>query len=160
MSAPPAQDFNERARSVAASVLFAAAAAAIVGSVIDWVTIEPPSRLPPTENAEPFTGIEARDGWWVILGALVVMGCAVMLVLRRRSLYAWGAFLVWISVGAIAIADYRGVGDLNSDISQRMERVGDIEPGLGLTLVAAAALMGLLASAAGAAASPQSTSSA
>jgi hypothetical protein len=160
MSEPPAQDFTERARSVAASVLFAAAAAAIVGSVIDWVTIDPPPRLPPTENAEPFTGIEARDGWWVILGALVVMGCAAMLVVRRRSSYAWAAFVVWISVGAIAIADYRGVGDLSSDISRRMNRVGDIEPGLGLTLVAAAALIGVLASAAGVAASPHTTSSA
>ncbi|MGH2730383.1 MAG: hypothetical protein ACRDJI_07200 [Actinomycetota bacterium] len=157
MSEPPAQDFMERARSVAASVLFAAGLAAILGSVIDWVTIEPPPRLPSDQNAEPFTGVEADDGWWVIAAAVLVITSAVLLVLRRRSLYGWLGFAASTVIGSIAVADYRGVEEL----AERMDRVGrDVDPGLGLSLVAAAALVGLLASAAGAAASPKSTSSA
>jgi LPXTG-motif cell wall-anchored protein len=155
MSGRYEQDFLDRARSVAASVLFAAGLAAIVGSLLDWVTIDPPSRLPSEESADPYTGIEARDGWWVILGAIVVMGSAALLVIRQRALFGWTSFLVWIAIGAIAIADYRGVDDLSSDISRRMNRAGDIDPGLGLTLVAASALVGVIASVAGVAASPR-----
>lgn len=141
---------------MAASVLFAAGLAAILGSVMDWVTIEPPPRLPANQNAEPFTGIDANDGWWVIAAAALVITSAALLVLRRRSLYGWLGFAASTVIGSIALADYRGVEKL----AERMDRVGrDVDPGLGLTLVAAAALVGVLASAAGAAASPSSASS-
>jgi energy-converting hydrogenase Eha subunit C len=152
MSGRYEQDFLDRARSVAASVMFAAGLAAIVGSLLDWVTIDPPPRLPPDQNADSFTGIEAGDGWWVVLGALSIIAGATLLVLRPRPLYGWLAFLGSTLIGAIAIADYRDVDEL----TERMDRVGrDIDPALGLSLVAAAALVGLIASVAGVAASPR-----
>lgn len=137
--------------------MFAGGAAAIIGSLLDWVTITPPPRLPAAEveNAQPFTGIEATDGWWVIAGGVVLIAAAFLVVLRRRSGWAWLAFLASVVIGSIAIADYRGIGDLESALSQRMDVVGDAEPALGITLVAAGALVGLISSVAAVAATPR-----
>ena len=137
--------------------MFAGGAAAIIGSLLDWVTITPPPRLPAreVENAQPFTGIETGDGWWVIAGGVLLIAGAFLVVLRRRSGWAWLAFLASVVIGSIAIADYRGIGDLSSSISRRMEIVGEARPAVGITLVAAGALVGLIASVAAVAATPR-----
>jgi LPXTG-motif cell wall-anchored protein len=159
VSRPYEPDFFDKARSVAASLLFAAGITAALGSVLEWVTIEPPDIVPATENVDPYTGTEARDGWFTLAGGVVLMGCAALLVLKRRSTWAWIGFLTSIAIGAIAFADYRGVKELDSAIAERMGRVGEIAPALGLTLVAAAALVGLIASIIAVAASPRAPTS-
>ena len=161
-------DFFDRARSWAAVVMAIAWAAAIVGSSLDWVriTVRPElaedTRFDDQNSPEeprvsrPFTGLEAGDGWWSLAGGVVLVVSAALLVLRRRARWAWLGLLGAVLVGAIALADYRGIGDLSSSLSHRMNIVGQAEPGVGITLVAAGALAGLLGAVGGIAASPQS----
>ena len=167
MDEAPPRDFFDRARAWAATVMLAAGVLAIVGSTLDWVTIAIRPKLrddvsfgndqrqvTPPHVSEPFTGLEAGDGWWSVAGGAVLVLAAVgMLVIRKASL-GWLGLLGSVLVGAVAIADYRGIGDLSSSISHRLDIVGGAEPGLGLTLVVTAALGGLVGSVAGIAASP------
>lgn len=133
--------------------MMAAGAAAIVGSLLDWVTISEPAGFV-GEASEPFTGIEAGDGWYVVVAGSVLVVMSLLLTLRRKSFYGWLGFIDSIVLGVIAIADYRGVTDFASDIARRMDIVGDPDPGVGLVLVAVAALLGVVFSLAGVAASP------
>lgn len=154
MSEAETHDYFDKARSFAAAVLVAVGAAAIVGSFLDWVTIEPPGIIPADQahKLETFNGIEAKDGLVILGAAGIVIFCAVMLVLRKRSAWAWGAFIGSMTIGGIAVADYRGIDQI---FYQEMNRIGDPAPALGLTLVAAAGFIGLIASAAGVAATPR-----
>jgi LPXTG-motif cell wall-anchored protein len=158
-------DYFDRARTVAVALLLAAAVAATVGSLLDWVTISNPPRLArdvdfgdATVEAprapRPYTGVEARDGWVVIGGAVVVVVGAAGLALRRRSVYSALALLATVVIGAVAIADYRAIGDVTSSISNRMEITGDPEPAIGIMLVAAAAVVGLIGAVLGIVATP------
>ena len=158
-------DYFDRARSVAIAILVAAAAASIIGSLLDWVTITRRPRLAPNADfgaqqveeptiSQPYTGIEARDGWVVIGAAGVLVVASVGLGLRRRSFYAALAFVAAMVIGAVAFADYRGVGDLSSSISERMEIVGDPEPGIGIILVAVAGIAALIGAVLGLIATP------
>ncbi len=155
MSTSPHGGYFERARSVAASVLFAAAAAAIIGSVLDWLVVaETPPRVPANQahRLPPFSGLELGDGYAVIVASLVVIVSAFFIVLRRSSGFSWLAFLGCIVIGGIAISDYRGIQQLHVDL----EAIGrDPRPGVGLTLVAAAGFVGLIGSVAAIAASPK-----
>lgn len=149
-------DYFDRARRVAAAILIAAAAAAIIGSVLNWVTITPP----PTEAgqrqaSEPFSGIEARDGWYVIAAASILALSAVGLVWRRRGLYAGVAFVAAMVIGAIAFADYRSINEITSSLSERMNVVGDADPAAGIMLVAAGGFAGLLGAVVGLVATPR-----
>lgn len=137
--------------------MFIAGVVAIIGAAIDWVTVSPPEILPAAEadRAVPFTGLEARDGWWILGGGVILVVCAVELVLRRSSGYAWLAFVVSIVVGGAAIAAYRAVGDSSSALVRRMDRVGELDPAAGVYLVATAAVLGLIAAVIGIAASPR-----
>lgn len=146
-------DFFDKARGFAAAGMLASGGAGILGSLLDWVTIRSPAGFI-GEPSVPFTGIEARDGWYVIAASIVMIALAILLTWRRRGLYAWLGFLDSIVIGIIAIADYRGVNDLTSAISRRMDIVGDAEPGVGLILAAVAALIGIVASLTGVAATP------
>jgi hypothetical protein len=154
MSSPRPPDFFDKARSAAASVLFACGLAAILGALLDWVTVEPPEVVPPNQSflLDPFTGIEATDGWFVMIAGAVVILAAALLVLKSTSGYAWLAFLASMFIGGIALADFRGLEDL---FYREMDRIGDPEPAIGLLLVAAAGIIGVLAAAAGVAASPR-----
>jgi hypothetical protein len=147
-------DYFDKARSIAASVLFASGAAAIIGAVLDWVTVEErPPNVPADQldRLPPLSGIEVEDGWYVIGAAAVIWVSAFFIVLRRRAIYSWLAFVASIVIGAIAVADYRDVDGLLSDV----EGIGrGPEPGVGLLLVAAAAFVGMVAAVAGVAASP------
>lgn len=147
------RDTFDRARSVSAAFLVAAGAAVILGTVLDWVTIERPPIIPlDQENAaQPFSGLETKSAPYLLIAAGAVILLALLLVARRRSIYAWGAFLASMVIGAIAFQNYRGIDEL---FYEQMERIGDPAPALGLMLVAAGGVIGLIASAAGIAAIP------
>lgn len=154
MSPPSTGDFFERARAIAASVLFAAGAAALIGSFLDWVTVEAVPPEVPQEQAHrlpPFTGLELGDGWVVLGAAVVLLLAAFLVVMKGTSGFGWLAFLASVVIGGIAISDYRRIEEVHLD----MEGIGTGPgPGLGLTLVAAAGILGLIASVAAIAASP------
>lgn len=154
MSPPGTGDFFERARAIAASILFAAGAAAIIGSFLDWVTVEEVPPEVPEQQAHrlpPFSGLEAGDGWVVLVAGIVILVGAFFIVTRGTSGFAWLTFLASVVVGGIGMSDYRGITELHLD----MEGIGtDPAPGLGLILVAAAGIVGLIASAGAIAASP------
>jgi hypothetical protein len=151
-SRPP--DYFDKARLVAATFLFTAGVIAVLGALLDWVTISPPDVVPADQATKlaPFTGIEATDGWIVIVGGVLIIGSAALLVMRGTSGYAWIAFFASMVVGAVGVADFRGINQL---FYEEMDRIGKPEPGVGLILVAAAGIVGLIAAAAGAAASPR-----
>ena len=146
--------YFDRVRAISAAFLLAAGAAAIVGSLLDWVTVEPPIIIPAeqADRVAPFTGIEANDGWFVIALAILLILFAVMLVWRKRGIWAGAAFVVSMFIGGIGIADYRGIDQIFYD---EMRRAGDPTPALGLTLVAVAGFVGLAASASAIAATPR-----
>ena len=158
-------NYFDRARAWAAALLLAAGAAAIIGASLEWVTIEPPPEPPPgtdfegrpfgeTEASDPYTGLEASDGWFVAVAGAVLIGMAFSLPLKRKSGSAWLAFLASMVIGGVAFADYNAVADVTSSINDRMEVVGDTEPAFGLTLVAAAGIAGIIASVLGVIATP------
>ncbi|MCA1702250.1 MAG: hypothetical protein LC808_02855 [Actinobacteria bacterium] len=159
-------DYLDRMRGIAVAALVAAAIAASVGSLLDWVQITRRPALVPgydfgseavlaPQQTQPFTGIEAHDGWWVIGASLVILITAALLLVRKKSLYGWLSFLAAVVMGSIVFADYRGIGDLSSSISHRMDIVGEARPAIGLTMVAAAVLVAVIGSLVGVAASPR-----
>jgi hypothetical protein len=152
---PVRGDYFDKARNVAASLLVVTAAVAILGAFLDWVTITPPQSLAGRRQAtDPFSGVEARDGWIVVAAGAVTAICAPLLVLRRRGFYAGVAFVAAIVIGAIALASYRGINDLRSAISVRMDIVGEADPALGIALVAASSFVGLVGATLGIIATP------
>jgi hypothetical protein len=151
----PTRDYFERARMWAGTGLFAAAALVILGSFLDWVTVDAlPDRIPANQaaRAEPFNGFDIGDGWWTLGAGLVLLLCAVLLVLRPVSRYAWWAFVAAIVCGGIAISDYRGI----AEVFNEWGGIGrGPSAGIGLTLVAAGAFVGLISSVAAIAATPR-----
>lgn len=151
-------NFFDRARVIAAGVLLLGALFLIVGPVLDWVSIEPPEVVPATEekNTRPFTGLEAGTGWVALVaGVAIVSNCLLLLKLRVPG-FAWLSLLSAVVAGGVTIADYRGLSDINSALSERMEVVGRLSPGIGMTLCAAGAILALIGAAAGIAATPRS----
>ena len=158
-------DFFDRARRFAVVLLLLAGVAAIAGSSLDWVTItvqriDPQADFGSNQAAleepgrtRPFSGLEAGDGYWALGGGIVIVIAAGLLLIRPRGRWATLAFLASLIIGAIDFADYRGVGDVSSSISTRMD-LGAARPGVGLTLVAAAGFLGIVGSAAAIAATP------
>lgn len=148
-------DYFDRARMVAVAVLIAAAALAITGSFLDWVTITERPTLDPDADFDgqqiegpeiraPYSGVDATDGWYVVVGCVVLVTAAGALATTKRGRYAWLAFIAAVFVGAVGFAAYRSVGDLDSSISRRMEIIGDPDPGVGITLVAIGGVVALL----------------
>ena len=163
-----ARDVFDTARLWAVALLVLAGALATIGSTLEWVDIvvqpeirgdvnfgvnQPEVEEPPVSR--PFTGLEAGDGWFVLGAGALMITSAALLWFTRSGRFAWLGFLAAVVTGAIAFTDYRGVGDFTSSISQRMNLVGKVVPALGLTLVAAAALVGLVGSVIGIAATPR-----
>jgi hypothetical protein len=153
-------------RTFAVAGLIAAAAAATLGSFLDWVRItQRPELVPGTDFGstaveappltEPFTGVEAHDGWIVIAASVVLVVAAGLLYSRRKSIYGWLSFAAAVVMGSVVFADYRGISDFSSSISHRMNIVGKAEAGIGLTLVAAAVFMAVISSLVAIAASPR-----
>ena len=131
---------------MSAAFLVAAGAAVILGTVLNWVTIEQPPILPvdQVDNAQPFSGLETRSAPFLLIAAGAVILLALLLVMRRKAIYAWGAFVATIVIGAIAFQNYRGINEL---FYEQMNGVGEPDPALGLMLVAAGGVIGLIASA-------------
>ena len=148
----PQRDTFDRARSLAAAFLVAAGAAVILGVVLDWVTVEPPPIIPADhqEQTQPFTGLETKSAPYLLIGAGAVILLALLLVARRRPMYAWAAFLTSMAIGAIAFQNYRDLSSPGSELFyEQMDRVGDPAPAIGLMLVAAGGIVGVIAGAAG-----------
>lgn len=156
-----------KARVWAGSLLLLSGVVAVIGASIDWVSVTPPPSPPPgvnfedepfaeEESSEPFTGLEAGDGWFVVAGAGALLVAGIMLVSQRGG--GWLGFFATIPIGAIAIAAYRALSSPTSSLLERTETVGDVDPAAGLVLTAFAALAGLIASVVGIAATPRSSS--
>jgi hypothetical protein len=148
------RDYFERGRTWAAFGLLLAAVLLILGSLLDWVSVE---RLPETipadqaRFAEPFNGFDVRDGYFTAGAGIVLALLAVGIAVKGR--YAWLGFIVSMIAGAVAIADYRDIDGMFNDFGG----IGaGIDPGIGLTLVTAGALIGILSSATAIAATPRS----
>jgi hypothetical protein len=158
-----ANDIFDRARVWAAAGLVASGGAAILGAVLDWVTITdvPPNPQTPqaekevSEGAVPFNGVEEGDGWIVIVFGVLLILLAVVLLLRRRGFIAGLALLSAVVIGAIGISDYRAIGDPNSELVREMELVGNPDPGVGIMLVAASGIIGLVAAVVGLISTPK-----
>lgn len=166
MTTEQGSDFFERARGVAAAVLLAVGAACVIGAALDWATLETCPELVPgstftEEELEdpplcPVRGIDSIEGKAVVVAGFGILGSAIYLILRRRSSFAWLAFWSSVVAGSFAVAAYRAIGDADSSFSRRYGLIADYEPGIGLTLVAAATIVGVIAAIAGIAATPRS----
>lgn len=152
------RDTFDKARTGAAACLVAAAVAAILGTLLNWVTNEPPAIIPIAQvpRTEPFTGMETKSAPYILIAAGAVILLALLIVTRKRPLYAWLAFGASMTMGAIAVQNFRGLDELFYD---QMERIGDPSPGLGLMLVAAGGVAGIIASATAVAALPSAPKS-
>ena len=146
-------DTFDRARAYSAAGMVAAGAATIIGTLLEWVTITPPQIIPADliPQAEPFTGLETKSAPYLLIAAGIVILSALLLVWRRRTLYAWIGFLASMVIGGLAFQNYRGLEEL---FYEQMERIGEPSAALGLMLVVAGGIAGLIASAAGVAAAP------
>lgn len=149
------RDYFETARAWAATGLVIGAALLVLGSFLDWVAVE---RLPetiPTNQArfaEPFNGFDVGDGFVTTGTGIVLALCAVMLMLKSKSSFGWLAFVAAMVAGGIAISDYRGIDGLFEDFGG----IGrGVSPGIGISLVAIGALVGLVSAVASVAASPR-----
>lgn len=161
MSKPSVRgDPLSKVRTVAVALLLLVGVAAIAGSMLDWVTVSDAPELVegadfedetvPPPDTQPFTGLEQGDGWAVLVAGVVVVIGASLLLVRKRSGWAWLALIGSVVIGAVAFADYRGV----TELAREMDVSGEVAPGPGLALVAGAGIVGLLASAAGIASTP------
>jgi hypothetical protein len=160
---PNAPDFFDRARAAAAVALVVTGSLAVAGCFLRWVTFsldEPPGTTTTQQPSAPIAGTKVSDWKVVLVAGAVVIVCAILLAIRKRSLYAWICFLASMVIGAIAVADYRGLGDPTSGFLRGLERAlhttvqGKAQPGIGLTLVAIAGVGGLIVSVVGIAATP------
>jgi hypothetical protein len=156
-------DTFEKARAAAAALLLSAAIAVTAGCFLDWVTITEQPDILPTESTagpggeqltQPFNGIDTGDGRYLITGAVVLVAMALLVFVRKKSLYGWIAFLTSFIMGIIGIADYRAIAGETLEL-KGVDVIGNTEPALGITLVAAGCLIGLIASLTGVAGSPR-----
>lgn len=156
-------DTFEKARAAAAALLLSAAIAVIAGCFLDWVTITEQPDILPTESSagpggeqltEPFNGIDTGDGKYLVTGAVILIAMALLVFVRKKSGYGWIAFLTSFVMGIIGIADYRAIAGETLEL-KGVDVIGSTEPALGITLVAAGCLIGLVASLVGVAGSPR-----
>jgi hypothetical protein len=170
-SQPLQRDFFDRVRSIAVAVMIAAGAAIFIGSFLEWVSLsDVPDRVEGADfgtqedfedeeqTTEPVAGTETTYGTYALVAGLVLGVAGLMLLVRRRSLWAWLGFLAAIVAGGLALTSFRGIADRSSPLYQELDLVGRARPGFGLTLVAAGAIIGLMASIAGHIATPREVS--
>lgn len=163
------QDFFDKARRFAAAGIVLAGLCAITGSLLDWAVITErevaqdidfgaeTDDIEP-EQGRPFQGVDDRDGKLTLGGGVVLIACAALLLVRKRSGFAWLAFWVSLLVGAIAFADYRTISGAHERIAGVAGRQGvgaEARPGPGLTIVTAAGMLGIVSSVGGVAATPR-----
>jgi hypothetical protein len=154
MAVEGSPNYFDKARTVAAAFLIAAGASVILGAFLDWVSVTPPEVVPASEapKVEPFSGVETTDGWIVIVSGAILIVCGIITGVRRSSISALVAFGTAVVIGAVGIADYRGIDDL---FYREMNRVGEPVPAVGIMLVVGGAIVGLLSAAMAMAASPR-----
>lgn len=159
-------DVFERARRAAAALMLACAAAAVAGSLLTWIDVSrAPQPVPGADFGEhnemveaprgSYTGTELGDGVLSLVAGAVLGLAGLGLALRRRAGWAWLGFVAAMATGAVAIAAYRGIADAESALMRRAEVAGNADPGLGLVLVTAAGIIGLIASVGGVVATPR-----
>ena len=168
MSLQPLQaDLFDRVRAVAVAVMVAAGAAMAIGSFLDWVSLSGvPERVEDADfgteedfdnerqRTEPVAGTETRYGTTAIIAGVVLVAAALMLLIRRRGKWAWLGFIASMVAGGLVISAYRAIANNSSPLYRTLDLVGTARPAFGLTLVAAGAIIGLLASIAGYIATP------
>lgn len=162
--------FFDRARRFAAAGIVLAGLCAIAGSFLDWAVIVERRiatnvdfgeevDLVDTGQGEAFAGVEDRDGRLTLIGGIALIAAAVALVVRRRSTFAWLAFWVSLAIGGIAFADYRTLSPDDDEAPRgiliRQEIGAEARPGPGLTIVAAAGMLGVISAVGGVAATPR-----
>jgi hypothetical protein len=149
-------DTFDRARAYSAAGMVAAGVATIIGTVLDWVTVTPPKIIPADliPQTEPFTGLETKSAPYLLIAAGVIVLCALMLVWRQRTMWAWIGFGAAMVIGGLAFQNYRGLNELFYD---QKDGIGEPAAAIGLMLVVAGGIAGLIASAAGVAAAPPTT---
>lgn len=154
------RDFFDKARLVAGALLIVGALLSVIGPLLDWVSVEPPKVVPQAEesNTHPFSGLEAGTGWVALVAGVAILSNGYLLLKLKRSSFAWLSLLAAVVSGGVTMADYRGLPDINSALAERMEVVGSLSPGIGMTLCGLGALIALVGAAAGIAASPRSRS--
>lgn len=158
-------DFFDRARLVAVVVLLLAGVLCVVGGALDWATqdrcpqIIEGSTFDEGELEEPppcpVRGIDTTEGKIAVGAGFLILIAAILLLVRGRSSFAWLALLGGILAGSVAISTYRGIGDADSAISRRLGLIDTYRPALGLTLVAAASIVAVIAASGGIAATPR-----
>lgn len=170
MRAATPSDVFDKARRFAAAGIVLAGLCAIAGSFLDWAVIterqvaenvdfgEETDEIEPGQG-EAFAGVEDRDGRLTLVGGIGLIVAAVALVLRKRTTFAWLAFWVSLAIGGIAFADYRTVSQNEAGaprgILLRHEVGAEANPGAGLTMVAAAGMLGIISAVGGVAATPR-----
>ncbi len=160
-------DFFDRVRTVAVAVMIAAGAAMVIGSALDWISLsDVPTRAEDADfgteedfnnerqRGDPVSGTETRYGVTSMIAGIVLVSAALMLLIRRRGKWAWLGFLASMVAGGLVISAYRAIADESSPLHLELDLVGRAQPGFGLTLVAAGAIAGLLASVGGVIATP------
>ena len=164
------QNFFDKARRFAAAGIVLAGLCTITGSLLDWAVITEREiaedvdfgeavDLVETGQGEGFRGIEDRDGKLTLAGGVALVAAATLLLVRRRSGMAWAAFWIAVVIGGIAFGDYRSVSPDDDEapggIAGRQELGAEAQPGPGLTLVAAGAMLGVISSVGAVAATPR-----
>ena len=158
-------DFFARARLVSVAVLLLVGVVSVIGGVLDWATIDPCPEIVPGSTFDeselddplcPVRGIDTTEGKVVIVAGFVILAAAILLILRSKASFGWLALVSSIIAGSSAISAYRGIGDVDSSISRRFGLIDSYDPGVGLTVVAAAAVLGVIAAVVGIAATPSS----
>ncbi len=138
------RDFFDRARLVAGALILVGALSSIVGPLLSWVSVG---------KSPAFSGLEAGSGWVALVAGVAMFANGVLLTLLKRSAFAWLVLLAAIVSGGVTMSDYRGLPDINPALL-----IGRPQPGTGMVLCAAGALLALIGAAAGIAASPRSPS--
>lgn len=134
---------------IVATVALLGAAVAAIGTTMTWFTIEIGGLAAPGGSA---TGMEGRDGWTVMAGAVAAAVAAALVFLQRRPMAA--KVLLLVAGGVTTIVAIAGILDATGK-DHEVERAFGIssdrvsaEVGIGLWLVAAGGLAELAAGAA------------
>lgn len=172
MQAAMPPSFFDKARRFAAAGIVLAGLCAIGGAFLDWAVITErevaedvdfgaaTDEIEPGQG-EPFKGIEDRDGQLTLFGGIGLIAAAVGLLVRKTTGVAWLAFWVSLAIGGIAFADYRTISKNDegapSGILLRHEVGSEASAGPGLTLAAAAGMIGIISAVGGVAATPRNS---
>jgi hypothetical protein len=149
----PTRDIFDNARLLSSVAMALAGIVAVVGSALDWVTFTVPDtktgRILFQHPKAPVGGFDAHDGKVVLVAAIVLGAAGLLLAIQRRGRWAVVGLLASVVIGAVAISDYRSVGDASSVVNG----IAHVAPGL--TLVAISGLVGLIGSVIGITATPR-----